>query len=131
MITIMLSIAGGVGLLLVLSKLDVLSYIFDTIVSRDGIDFTVLHGVTIYKLPYSEISQVTEVRWGGFWILGAYNYFNRFLSRKFLIEKKAGAFTRKVIISPRDPVEFKHALQNAGIDLIELRGGAPNAPGSR
>lgn len=121
-----LYIAGGVVLILVLSKLDVLSYLFDTVVSHDGIDFTVLHGVTIYKLPYSEISQVTEVRWGGFWILGAYNYFNRFFSRKFLIEKKTGTFTRKVIISPQDPVEFKHALLSAGIKLIELREGAGN-----
>lgn len=88
------------------------SWLYDVEMDRRGLRFTLLRWVTVYVLLFENILQVVEVgrfspgSWNG------YNFKNRLGARSFQVETRRGWFTRKVLITPKDPERFVDWLQS-------------------
>jgi hypothetical protein len=96
---------------------DAISIIYDIHLSEKGIAFVLFRVVTVYNLRFPDIECVKETR-GGYFQFRAYNFKNRFFARTFLIQKKRGWVTRKILVTPRDPYVFVSYLVQAGVTVI-------------
>jgi hypothetical protein len=113
----------GVLGVFVLWRLDGLSFLYDIRVAEDGIEFVFFQLIPFYLLRYSNIEEVRELS-GGFFLGGvgyltALNFKNRFGHTAFLIQKRKGIFTRKVLVTPGSAGAFKRSLLTAGVRLVE------------
>ena len=100
-------------------KLEAITYIYDACPRESGIDFQLFRVWTIYVLPYAEIQSVdVQPGWGGLFV---YNFKNRLFSPSFLINKKKGWFTRRILITPARSEEFRRALGNAHVPVKTSR----------
>ena len=117
--SVMVLILVSVAAFLAVWKLDALAFIYDTRVARDGIEFVLFTFLNIYLLPFANIEHVEEVK-GSYLLLFAYNFKNRLFHRTFLIKKKRGFFTKRVLVTPHDPDEFAALLASAGVRVTCL-----------
>ena len=113
---------GALGLF-VLWRHEGLSFLYDIRVAEDGIEFVFFRLIPVYLLRYSDIEEVRELS-GGFFLGGvgyltALNFKNRFGHTTFLIQKRKGIITRKVLVTPASAVAFKRSLVNAAVRLVE------------
>ena len=118
--TVELIIIAGVAFTIVgflaIWKLEVVSYIYDVRLTADGIEFCLFRFWIVRRLPYSEIESVGIQRgWGGG--LFAYNFKNRLFKTAFLIRKRKGWFTRRILVTPANDSEFLRALANAHVPV--------------
>ena len=106
---------GGIVLVFFVFRTGLLSLLYDARVGEDGIDFVVFSFVKISTLPYSRIERVKEVGFLGTLTLNSVNFCNRSMTSAFLIEKKSGWYTRRVLITPVNADYFKMVLAKKGI----------------
>jgi hypothetical protein len=97
-------------------KFQALTYIYNVSISDEGIDFILLSFIKIYSLPFSVIDYV-EVTKGGYAFLFVFNFKNRLFHPTYLIRKKRGVFTTKILITPDSADAFDMHLMNAGVPL--------------
>jgi hypothetical protein len=111
-----LAVLTGIGVLLIW-KFDALALLYDIRIADGGIEFRIFSSFTVYALPFSNIEYVKEVR-GGYWILAVLNFKNRLFRTTFLIQKRRGVFTRKILVTPADPGAFTNMLMRAGVQIV-------------
>jgi hypothetical protein len=100
-------------------KLEAITYIYDACPREGGIDFCLFRLWNIYFLPYAEIESVeVQPGWGSLFV---YSFKNRLFSPSFLIKKKKGWFTKRILITPARSDEFRHALNNAHVPVNTSR----------
>lgn len=90
--------------------LNLLSWLYDVKLDDQGIRFVLFGFLTVHLLRFENIEDVIELPYGGLQALTAYNFKNRLFARCFLIKKRRGWFTRKVLITPDLADEFVAAL---------------------
>jgi hypothetical protein len=83
-----------------------LAWLYDVEMDPRGLRFILLRCMTVHVLPVENIKQVVEVGRFSPGSLNAYNFKNRLGSRSFQVETRRGWFTRKVLITPKDPERF-------------------------
>ena len=98
-------------------KLDALSFIYDIKIAEDSIEFVLFSFLRVYKLPFSEIEYVKKTK-GGYAII-AYNFKNRLFHTTFLIKKKRGFFTQKILVTPSNADTFENLLNKANVHVIK------------
>jgi len=111
----------SVAAFLAVWKLDALAFIYDARVAENGIEFVLFASLKVYLLSFANIEHVEEVK-GGYLLLFVYNFKNRLFRRTFLIKKKRGFFTRRVLVTPANPDEFAASLARAGVRVTCLGG---------
>ena len=119
MIAIFSMIVGVLLLLafgLLATKYPILTSIYDVRISKDAVSFILFSKVVFYRLRYTNIEKVI-VGHGGGHFLTAVDFRNRFFGGCFLILKRNGIFTRKVLVSPADPAFFIQSLFNADVPV--------------
>ena len=108
-------------------KLEIVSYIYDVRLTADGIEFCLFRIWVMHRLPYSEIESVgIQKGWVGG--LFAYNFKNRLFKTAFLIRKRKGWFTRRILVTPASDSEFLRELANAHVPVAEAAGGGTRSP---
>jgi len=120
MTTAELSIIAGVTFTIVgflaIWKLEIVSYIYDVRLTTKGIEFCLFKVWIVHRLPYSEIESIgIQKGWGDG--LFAYNFKNRLFKTAFLIRKRKGWFTRRILVTPASDSEFLGALADAHVPL--------------
>ena len=131
--TVELSIIAGAAFTIVgflaIWKLEVVSYIYAVRLTADGIEFCLLKFWIVRRLPYSEIESVGIQRgWGSG--LFTYNFKNRLFKTAFLIRKRKGWFTRRILVTPASDSEFLRALANAHVPVAGAAEGRAPKEGS-
>ena len=129
--TVELLIIAGVALTIVgflaIWKLEIVSYIYDVRLTADGIEFCLFRMLVMHRLPYSEIESVgIQKGWGGG--LFAYNFKNRLFKTAFLIRKRKGWFTRRILVTPASDSEFLRGLANAHVPVAGATEGGIRSP---
>jgi hypothetical protein len=114
-ISIFLHMLAGIGLVALILRLGILSYFYDAKIGNSGIDFFVLSVIKAHSLPYAEIERVKHVGFAGMFVLNAVNFCNRFPTKAFLIEKRTGLITRRILITPEDASHLTMVLAREGI----------------
>lgn len=109
------AVLTGIGVLLIW-KFEALAILYDIRITDGGIAFRIFFCLTVYVLRFSNIEYVKEVA-GGYWFLAAYNFKNRIFRTTFLIQKKKGLFTKKILVTPADPAAFVNALAQKGVPI--------------
>jgi hypothetical protein len=107
---IVANVIGGFLLVFLVVRTGLLAYLYDVKVGETGVNFVLFSKFTFFNLPYSEIEKVKEVGFFGTLALNAVNFQNRSLTKGFLIQKKSGWYTRRIIITPADSAHFKAIL---------------------
>ena len=105
-----------VTLFILIWKFDGISFMYDFRVSENGVEFILISFLQVYFLPFSDIEFVKRVK-GGYFNIFAYSFKNRFFRETFLIKKKRGIFTRQILITPDNAVEFIKSLNHAGVQV--------------
>jgi len=93
-----------------------LSWLYDVRLDTKGIRFILLF-FTVHLLQFETIKCVSEIGPASIGSITAYNFKNRLLARSFLIETRRGWFTRKVLVTPKDPDAFLKVLKEHNVDL--------------
>jgi hypothetical protein len=126
-LTIIAGIVFTVVGFLAIWKLEIVSYIYDVRLTADGIEFCLFRVWIVHHLRYSEIESVRiQKGWGGG--LFAYSFKNRLFKTAFLIRKRKGWFTRRILVTPASDSEFLRALA----PHVPVAGAAESgAPGGR
>ena len=118
--TAIFSMIAGVLLLLafglIVTRLQVLAAIYDVRISNDAVNFILFSKLVFYRLRFTNIEKVVIGHGGGHFFT-AVDFRNRFFGGCFLILKKNGIFTRKVLVSPADPDFFIQSLSNADVPV--------------
>jgi hypothetical protein len=112
---LLVPIVAGILLVILVFRTGVLAYLYDARIGDDGLDFVLFSTFTLFTIPFSEITKVREVGFGGTLTLNAVNFCNRSLTKGFLIEKKSGWYARRVVITPADSAYFKTILSRENI----------------
>jgi hypothetical protein len=115
LITVLASTIGGMGVLLAIYRLGILSYLYDARVEEDGINFLVFC-CPVWKLDYTNILCVREEKWLKLSNMSAVSFRNRLSCRAFVIVKKKGWYARKIIITPADPMFLKSVLLSKNVE---------------
>ena len=96
-------------------KFNLLAYIYDIRVSKDGIDFFVLTFFKVYTLPFVNIDFVSIAK---IWYpLIAFNFKNRPFQKAYFIRKKKAWFTKQLLVTPSDPELFALQLVSNNINI--------------
>jgi hypothetical protein len=104
--------------IIVIIKWGLAPYIYDIRAGKDKMEFLLFTYFCIYTLPYSNIVRVQKVRVKRFKYINALDWSNRYSKDKFLVEKKNGIFTRRILITPEDAEQLKQALVQAGVEVL-------------
>ena len=83
-----------------------LAWLYDIDIDDHGIGFVLLRFAVVHRLMFDNIERVTEIDQISMGSWSAYNFKNRLFARSFLIKKRRGWFTRKVLVTPNDPDAF-------------------------
>lgn len=95
------------------------TWLYDAICEEAGIRFTLFRVLTVHRLrpenieAISEVSQVSLGKWN------AYNFKSRLFGRCFLVQTKRGWFTRRVLITPKEPDDFVRWVVANGIRMSD------------
>src|SRR5437667_5422271 len=133
--TVEVSIIAGLALTIVgflaIWKLEIVSYVYDVRLTANGIEFCLFRIWIVHRLPYSGIESVDIQRgWRGG--LFTYNFKNRLFRTTFLIRKRKGWFTRRILVTPANESEFLRALANAHVPVAgATESGAPKPRSAR
>ena len=98
-----------------MKSIELLSWVYDIKTNSIGVRFVLFRNWTIYFLPFENIKSVSEVSYCSIGSISAYNFKNRFFTRTFMIEVRQGWFAHKVLVTPKEPVEFLAVLKSNGI----------------
>ncbi|WP_162043051.1 hypothetical protein [Undibacterium sp. YM2] len=100
-----------------IKPISLFSWLYDVEPDQSGIRFFLFRVWTVHHLDVDNIESVVETHplLPGAW--NAYNFKNRFLGRSFMLEKKRGWFTRRVLITPKDPDAFCAWVKLKNIDI--------------
>lgn len=110
------------------TRWDLLAWLYDVRLTADSIEFILFSRWVFHRLPFTNIHQVI-VGFGGWHFLTASNFRNRFSpGGTFLVLKKDGFVTRKVLISPKHPQAFAEALTRAGVSVVDFKVKVAGAP---
>lgn len=92
-----------------------LAWLYDIKPDPSGLRFVLFGLWTVHLLRFENIKSVTEIRSVSLGAWNAYNFKNRLLARTLLVEMHRGWFTRKVLVTPKDPEEFLACLRDHGV----------------
>jgi len=92
-----------------------LAWLYDIRPDSNGIRFVLFGFWTVHLLRFGNIKSVTEIGKVSLGTWNAYNFKNRLLARTLLIEMHRGWFTRKVLVTPKNPEEFLARLRDHGV----------------
>lgn len=95
------------------------SWLYDIKLDPRGVRFVLFCIWTVYLLPWEHIKCVNEIGVLSPGSFAAYNFKNRLFARSFLVETHRGWFTRKVLVTPKDPLEFIQELRSHGLMVTE------------
>jgi hypothetical protein len=117
-------LALSVVLLFLVWKLHFLALVYDIRVVDGRIEFVFFRLLKVYQVPFTNIDYVKQVN-GGYFLM-AYNFKNRLFHPTFLIQKKRGVFTKRILVTPDDAAEFTKVLTLAGVQVetTEQKGSA-------
>jgi len=116
--TVIFGIISGIVITLILARVLTqwgLLKLYDARIAPNGIEFMIFN-VRFYTLRFDNIQQVIR-GYGGWRSLIASDFRNRFFEQCFLIVKKKGIFTRKILISPADSDSFIRAFLEANVSV--------------
>lgn len=93
-----------------------LAWLYDVEMDSQGLRFNLFRWLTVHLLRFENIKQVAEISRFSPGSLNAYNFKNRLGSRSFQVETRHGWFSRKVLITPKDPERFVDWLRDNGVE---------------
>jgi hypothetical protein len=114
-ILFILAVLAGI---IVIIKWELAPYIYDIRLGKDKMEFLLFTYFCIYTLPYSNIVRVQKVRVKRFKYINALDWSNRYFKGKFLVEKKSGFFTKRILITPGDAEQLKQVMVQAGVEVL-------------
>ncbi|MES2038364.1 MAG: hypothetical protein V4495_11030 [Pseudomonadota bacterium] len=86
--------------------INLFSWLYDVNLDPNGIRFVLFGLWTFHHLDIANIKSIAEISSVSPGAWNAYNFKNRFLGRSFLIATRLGWFSRKMLVTPKDPDAF-------------------------
>lgn len=90
-------------------------WLFDVVLDQRGIRFRLFSAWTFHILEFEDIDSVKEIGFASPGSWNAVNFKNSLFARSFIVTTKRGWFSRKMLITPKDPDLFITELRGRGI----------------